>query len=118
MSVVGLSQLVTRVLIREGRIGLPPELAQLAPAIDPRFAQQEACVHAVVDNDASIINREVFDLAKITGHLDFLHQEIKASFESTVFLHAAESRKSSQWTKKRLRLSAKFFDSRDLEMAG
>jgi hypothetical protein len=88
VSVVGLSQLVTRVLIREGRIGLPPELAQLAPAIDPRFAQQEACVHAVVDNDASIINREVFDLAKISGHLDFLHQEIKASFESTVTEHA------------------------------
>jgi uncharacterized protein (TIGR04255 family) len=84
VSIVGLSQLVTRVLIQEGRVGLPLEIAQLAPAIDPRFTQQEAGVHAIVDNDASIAHREVFDLAKISEHLDFLHDEIKALFESTV----------------------------------
>jgi uncharacterized protein (TIGR04255 family) len=88
ISVVGASQFVTRVLIREGHVGLPPELVQHAPVIAPRFTQQEASLHAIVDNDASITQREVLDLTKITSHLVFLHEEIKTSFESTVTKHA------------------------------
>ena len=91
VSIAGISQLVTRVLIREGQIGLPPELAQLAPTIDPRFSQEGARLHAIVDNDASIIRREAFDLDKIAGHLEFLHAEIKASFEATVTKHALDA---------------------------
>jgi uncharacterized protein (TIGR04255 family) len=86
--VLGLSTRVTRVLIREGHVGLPPELVQHAPVIAPRFTQQEASLHAIVDNDASITQREVLDLTKITSHLVFLHEEIKTSFESTVTKHA------------------------------
>lgn len=84
----GTSQLVSRVLIREGNVGLPMEIAQHAPTIDPRFTQHDAGLHATVDTDASIAQREIFDLAKIKGHLDALHEDIKASFEATVTDHA------------------------------
>ncbi|KJV24954.1 hypothetical protein VI06_20555 [Aquitalea magnusonii] len=88
VSMVGSSQLVTRVLIREGHIGLPVELAPHAPTIDPRFTQQEASLHAIMDNDASITQREIFSLDKVTSHLNSLHEEIKKAFEATVTDHA------------------------------
>lgn len=88
LSAVGLSQLVARVLIREGHVGLPMELAQHAPTIEPRFTQQEARLHAIVDTDASFTQREIFDLDKINEYLDSLHEDIKAAFEAIVTDHA------------------------------
>ena len=80
-------QLVSRVIIRNGLIGLPPELSALAPKIDPRFTQRE-CLHAIVDTDAFFSQREVFDLKKIETRLLALHEEIKKSFDATVTEHA------------------------------
>lgn len=80
-------QLVARVLIRHGHVGLPPELAGLAPAIEPRFTQREG-LHAIVDTDASFAQREVFDLGKVGERLSALHDEISKSFKATITPHA------------------------------
>lgn len=83
-------QLVSRVLIRDGFIGLPMELSDLAPSIDPRFTQCKG-LHAIVDTDAAIIRREAFQLEKIDMCLTALHDEIVKSFEATVTDHARAS---------------------------
>jgi|APMI01.1.fsa_nt_gi uncharacterized protein (TIGR04255 family) len=83
-------QLISRVLIRHGHIGLPVELSTLAPSIDPRFTQREE-LHAIIDTDASATQREVFELAKVEARLIALHEEIKKSFEATVTPHALAS---------------------------
>lgn len=83
-------QLVSRVLIRNGQVGLPMELGGLAPVIDPRFTQRES-LHAIVDTDASIGHREVFELSKVEARLTALHDEIVTSFNATVTDHARAS---------------------------
>lgn len=83
-------QLVSRVLIRDDHIGLPIELGGLAPTIDPRFTQRKS-LHAIVDTDASITHREVFELAKVGTHLTALHDDIDKSFHATVTDHARDS---------------------------
>lgn len=83
-------QLISRVLIRHGNVGLPMELSGLAPTIDPRFTQREG-LHAIVDTDASITRRDVFDLAKMETCLTALHEEIKKSFRATITDHALAS---------------------------
>ncbi len=80
-------QLVSRVLIRRGNVGLPMELSGLAPTIDPRFTQREG-LHAIVDTDAYIAHREVFELPKVGSRLTALHEEINKSFNATVTDHA------------------------------
>ena len=83
-------QLVSRVLIRKGPIGLPMELVGLAPTIAPRFTQREG-LHAIVDTDASVVHREVFDLSKVGARLTALHDEIGKCFDATVTDHARAS---------------------------
>lgn len=83
-------QLVSRVIIRHGHIGLPMELSGLAPSIDPRFTQRES-LHAIIDTDASITHREVFELAQVGVRLTALHEEIDKSFKATVTDHALAS---------------------------
>jgi uncharacterized protein (TIGR04255 family) len=83
-------QLVSRVIIRYGHVGLPVELGGFAPTIDPRFTQRES-LHAIVDTDASIVHREKFELAKFGARLAALHDEIVTSFNSTVTDHARAS---------------------------
>jgi uncharacterized protein (TIGR04255 family) len=80
-------QLVSRVLILHGQIGLPLELAALAPQIDPRFTQR-AGLHAIIDTDASMTQREVFDLSNVKARLTALHDEIDKCFKSIVTKHA------------------------------
>ena len=81
-------RLVSRVLIRDGHVGLPTELSGAAPAIDPRFTQQGGRLHAIVDTDASFIQREAFDLTKVGERLTALHDDIKKSFRATVTEYA------------------------------
>lgn len=83
-------QLVSRVLIRNGQVGLPMELGGLAPIIDPRFTQRVS-LHAIVDTDASFGHREVFELSKVEARLTALHDEIVKSFKATVTDHARAS---------------------------
>lgn len=83
-------QLVSRVLIRHGHVGLPMDLGGLAPVIDPRFTQRET-LHAIVDTDASISHREVFELSKVGARLTALHEEIDKSFHAMVKDYARAS---------------------------
>jgi len=83
-------QLVSRVLIRHGHIGLPMDLGGLAPAIEPRFTQRES-LHAIVDTDASSGRRETFELSKVRERLAALHDDIGKSFNATVTDHARAS---------------------------
>lgn len=83
-------QLISRVLIRHGRVGLPAELSGLTPALDPRFTQREG-LHAIVDTDAFAAHRELFDLSKVAAKLSALHEEIDKSFNATVTDYALAS---------------------------
>lgn len=83
-------QLVSRVLIRHGHVSLPMELSGLAPTFAPRFTQREG-LHAIVDTDASIGQREAFELSKVGVRLTALHDEIVKSFDATVTDHARAS---------------------------
>ena len=78
-------QLVSRVIIREGRVGFPEELAVLP--LDPRFAQWEK-LHAIVDSDAFHSQREAFNVAAVEARLVSLHDLIEHSFKTTVTDHA------------------------------
>ncbi len=80
-------QLVSRVLIRHGQVGLPLELTALAPKIDPRFTQRVG-LHAIIDTDASTTQREAFDLTNIGTQLTGLHDEIDKCFKAIVTKHA------------------------------
>lgn len=83
-------QLISRVIIRNGQIGLPMELSGVALTIDPRFTQREG-LHAIVDTDASIAHRDAFELSKVESCLTALHDEIVTSFNETVTDHAQAS---------------------------
>lgn len=83
----GSVQLISRVVIRDGHIGLPVELAASAPTIDPRFTQR-AGKHAIIDNDAFISQRQAFDLGKVKEQLMRLHEEAGKAFKATVTDHA------------------------------
>lgn len=87
ISITAAGQLVSRVIIRHGRVGLPMELVPLAPTIAVRFIQKEG-LHAIVDTDASFAHREAFDLRNIGQRLGALHTEITKSFKATVTPHA------------------------------
>jgi len=86
----GAGQLVSRVVVREGHVGLPQELAGHTPTIAPRFTQS-AGLHAIIDSDASIAQREVFELPKVSARLVALHDEIDKSFRATVTDYAMAS---------------------------
>jgi uncharacterized protein (TIGR04255 family) len=54
-----------------------------SPTIASRFTEKEG-LHAILDNDASVVKREVFDLGNIRERLTSLHDEINKAFYATV----------------------------------
>jgi len=76
-------QLVSRVIIQDGHVGLPPEIMVLAPRIDSKITEPEGR-HAIIDTDAYCENREKFNIEKIGSKLIELHDEIEKSFKATV----------------------------------
>lgn len=83
-------QLISRVIIQQGRVALPPEIMPLAPKISSKFTEPEGR-HAIIDTDAFHQQREVFSLEKIGPKLVALHDEIWKSFNSTVTEFALET---------------------------
>lgn len=83
-------QLISRVVIRNGQIGLPMELSAMALPIDPRFTQRQG-LHAIVDTDASVTHREPFELSNVEARLVALHEEIALAFKEIVTDHARAS---------------------------
>lgn len=76
-------QLVSRVIIKDGHVGLSPEFIGLAPRINQKFIEPEGR-HAIIDTDAFCVQREEFSLNKLRSKLVLLHAEIRKSFEETV----------------------------------
>lgn len=76
-------KLVSRVVIQDGPVGLPPELTTMAPRIDSRFTQFKG-LHAIIDTDAFTEQREAFNVSELGECLVALHGEIQKSFELTV----------------------------------
>lgn len=76
-------QLVSRVIIQDGHVGLPPELMAVVPRLNKRFTQPEGR-HAIIDTDAFLERREVFSIEKLRDRLLALHGEILKSFRVTV----------------------------------
>lgn len=87
VTVTPAGQLVTRVIIRNGRIGLPDDFSAHSPVIAPRFAHWDG-MHAIVDTDAHLIHREAFELEAVQHRLTALHNVVKHSFKATVTDHA------------------------------
>jgi len=83
-------KLVSRVIVRNGQIGLPSELTGVALVLAPRFTQRQG-LHAIADTDASFTRREAFGLFEVKSRLAALHDEIDASFKATVTKHALAS---------------------------
>lgn len=90
ISMTAAGQLISRVVIRNGKIGLPMELASLAPKIADRFLQPVG-LHGIVDTDGSYVHREAFELGDIEKRLVALHDEITASFRTIATQHAQKA---------------------------
>lgn len=86
----GAGQLVSRVIIQNGHVGIPPEMTVLAPKVNHRFTRP-AGLHAILDTDAFYAQREEFNLSKLEIRLSALHEEILKSFKATVTQHALKA---------------------------
>ena len=83
-------KLVSRVIIQDGHVGLPPDLVPLALKLSPRFTEPEG-LHGIIDTDAFREQREVFKLDGLESVLGILHEEILKSFKATVTPHALKT---------------------------
>lgn len=83
-------KLVSRVIIQNGQVGLPPEIATLEPQINPKFTEPVGR-HAILDTDAFYEQREPFSLERLNSKLISLHTEIKKSFDATITAFARKA---------------------------
>lgn len=79
--------LISRVIIQDSAVSLPPELAQTAYPLNSRFSSFEG-LHAVIDTDGYFNKRSSFDLNLITHKLDEMHNDIVAAFKCAASEHA------------------------------
>ena len=84
---VGHVQLRSRVLLRDGAIGLPPDLLPLGLLIQSRFMESQGR-HAILDTDGFVEDRQDFALESIEHELHATHDVISAAFKATVTGHA------------------------------
>jgi uncharacterized protein (TIGR04255 family) len=80
-------QLVSRVIITNGKIGFPMDIAPTAPKINLRFTEAEG-IHAILDTDSSYAQRFPFSNEMLAKRLDALKSKITQSFDATVTPHA------------------------------
>jgi len=83
-------QIMTRVLISNGQVGVPMELMALNPKINSKFLNGPS-LHAILDIDSSYIRKETripFDLDSIEKRLVLLHDDIESSFLTIAKPHA------------------------------
>ena len=79
----GDSQLVSRVVLLNGKIGLPAEMAGQLVTLKSKFTEHDG-LHAIVDTDAYEIARAAFNIDELTGKLSSLHDLISKAFHVTV----------------------------------
>jgi uncharacterized protein (TIGR04255 family) len=78
---------VSRVIIKQGQVGLTPELAIMAPPINQKFSDFNG-LHAILDTDAFSEQRLPFDLSSIEKILGEQKKSIRSSFDVTVTPYA------------------------------
>jgi uncharacterized protein (TIGR04255 family) len=79
--------IVSRVVIQNGGIGMPPDLNPMGVRIPDRFLKLQGR-HAILDTDAFVEAREAFDLAGVRRRLFDLHREIGLLFDHVTSDHA------------------------------
>jgi uncharacterized protein (TIGR04255 family) len=77
------NQVIARVIIQDGEVGLPPDLAPGSLTIAERFRGLRGR-HAILDTDGFFETREPFSLDHIRDHLRVIHDEIAKAFQATV----------------------------------
>lgn len=82
-------KLVSRVVIRDGPLGMPSDILPLAPGLSPQFTSFQGR-HAIIDSDAYNETRRPFDINEVLKNLDGLHNEINTSFKKVVTEYALQ----------------------------
>jgi uncharacterized protein (TIGR04255 family) len=80
---------VSRVIVQPGSVGLPADLQPFPVEIPDRFKTLNG-LHASLDNDGSTQVRAKFDSARLKKELLSIHDEINKVFKSTVTPYALE----------------------------
>ena len=83
----GVGQVVSRTIVQNGPLGLPPDLQPVTLKISDRFSNVRG-EHAVIDTDGSLTARRSFDVTDIERCMHGLHDLIDKTFSATVTDHA------------------------------
>lgn len=83
-------KLLSRILVRNGPLDFPMDLANQGLQVPLRFKKING-VHAIIDTDASQDQREAFDIERLRVRLDFLHSKIRMTFDASVTEHALKA---------------------------
>lgn len=79
-------QLISRTVIQDAQVGIPPGVTLLQPKVNDRFDYSGQ--HAVLDIDAFNESRVEFDLDNLERNLHALHDKTSKSFYTVVTKHA------------------------------
>lgn len=86
----GTMSVIARTIIQNGEIGVPPDLQPVTLAIADRFRSLRG-LHAILDNDASQEQRDVFDLGVVETRLSAVHLAVTEAFKATITQSALQS---------------------------
>lgn len=81
--------LVSRVVIRDGQLGMPSDILPLAPSLPSKITGFQG-LHAIIDSDAYNEIRKPMDIDDVLKNLAGLHSDINASFKKVVTEHALQ----------------------------
>lgn len=77
------NRVISRTVIQQGRIGLPPDLGQVNLAVNERFTNFEG-PHAILDNDAIFEGRQAFVLSDVQSRMASLRTLIGNAFKACI----------------------------------
>jgi uncharacterized protein (TIGR04255 family) len=81
------AKLLSRVVIQNGPVGVPPDLQSMNGKLAPRFATYQG-EYAIIDTDCFIDVRGGIDRATIQKKFHELHEHVDAAFYATITEHA------------------------------
>jgi uncharacterized protein (TIGR04255 family) len=81
---------IARVIVQDGQVGLPPDLHPMWLVIGERFRALNG-LHAILDTDGSYEARTAFGLGEVATRLKALHSAVTTSFKATVTQHAIDA---------------------------
>lgn len=83
-------QLISRVIIQRGVVGIPHDFMALPPLLMQDKFNTEACLHAILDIDASRAERTSFTTAGIMCEMQNLHDAAEEIFHCSVSAEALD----------------------------